>query len=294
MAVVIAEHELMHSCRVLFGTETTITRAFLEYLQPSGIKCAYRKKALETHPDVIARQCACNGHQSSDLFRAVQQAYENLKGYMEAREQGFTFRVAPRRVHPTPTQTKPSARAKRSTSTGYQWHTSKNESATQRKSAPRPGASRKTDPSPNRFRSQTQNAQIPARPLLFGHFLYYTGITDWQTIIKAIVWQRTERPKIGELAKKYGWLSNHDILHILRRRNLSDSFGKSAVNMGFINDNQLRILLFHQKRMQKKFGQYFVQNNLLTPFELQSLVSKFYSHNSNIPTERVRSYCNRT
>lgn len=43
--------ELYDACGVLFGPQVDISFEFFRYLQPSGLKDAFRKKALETHPD---------------------------------------------------------------------------------------------------------------------------------------------------------------------------------------------------------------------------------------------------
>ena len=43
--------EISEACEVLFGPEVEASIEFLKYLQPSGLRSAYRKKALETHPD---------------------------------------------------------------------------------------------------------------------------------------------------------------------------------------------------------------------------------------------------
>ena len=51
MATVVAEEELYRSCRIIFGRDLKVSPDFLQYLQLSGIKKAYRKKALEFHPD---------------------------------------------------------------------------------------------------------------------------------------------------------------------------------------------------------------------------------------------------
>ena len=51
MDVIAEEQQLFRSCEILFGSQVSISREFLEYLQPSGLQGAYRKRALETHPD---------------------------------------------------------------------------------------------------------------------------------------------------------------------------------------------------------------------------------------------------
>jgi hypothetical protein len=285
MAAVIAEQELLQSCRVLFGTDKSISRDFLEYIQFSGVKSAYREKALETHPDILGRTNGENTHQNADLFLIVQEAYENLTGYLEARERGFRFHVPLEPVCPDQF---------RSTAAPKAW----SQPHTQRARSPRAGDKTETsgrfgtNSGSDRYNqaysrrcndsSQNPGKQIPSRRLLFGQYLYFCGVANWQTIIAAIVWQRQERPRIGELARNCGWLSSQDILNVLKHRNHSGSFGRSAVDMGLLTKSQLQILLFQQKRLQKKFGQYFIQNKLLTLFELQRLIDHFCSHNTAI------------
>ena len=45
------ETELINACRILFGTHVEVTPEFLRYIQPDGIKNAYRSRARECHPD---------------------------------------------------------------------------------------------------------------------------------------------------------------------------------------------------------------------------------------------------
>ena len=50
----ISRQDLFKACESLFGTEIDISIEFLRYLKPAGVKAAYRKKAMETHPDRAA------------------------------------------------------------------------------------------------------------------------------------------------------------------------------------------------------------------------------------------------
>ena len=290
MTAVIAEHELFNSCRVLFGAELQVSRNFLEYLQRPGIKSAYRKKALETHPDIlVSRGYAAN---STDLFRHVQQAYENLTAYLDARDHGFRFQAPPRprppqtarpkpKTPPTPSP-RPQPRTTKTSASTDQTRTGKGQPADNyRRTQARPTTAWQTQGVWN-----WSATAIPARKLLFGHFLFYAGVTNWQTIVKALVWQRTGRPRLGEIGRRFGWLNDHDILTVLKRRKLSESFGTSAVALGLLTDNQLRLMLFQQNKLQKKFGEYFVQHHLLTPFQINELATKFTRHNT--PYERGR------
>ena len=69
--------DLLQACATIFGPEIKVSDDFLEYLQPVGIKTAYRKRAFETHPD----RAKTLGSFARDLnmeFIDVRQAYEKL------------------------------------------------------------------------------------------------------------------------------------------------------------------------------------------------------------------------
>lgn len=281
MAVIFAEQELHSACQVLFGTDLHISRGFLDYLQLSGIKTAYRKKALETHPDLISNK-SLRTEEANDLFMAVQQAYESLSSFIGARKQGCIIQpdnTTPHKPHrpANPSQEKKCTKAQ---SDHFQAHRGKTNSKAS-------SASTRQNMTVQRS-GQLHNGPIPDRKLLFGHYLYYAGLANWRTITRALVWQRARRPRIGEIGCSYGWLTSKDILSILKSRALTDSFGKAAVRQGFLTENQLRLLLFQQKRLQKKFGAYFVANNILTETQVNLLVQKFRSHNYNAGSQTTR------
>lgn len=275
MTAVLAEHELFDSCRVLFGADLQVSRAFLEYLQRPGIKSAYRQKALTTHPDILASQQNKAKQQSADLFRIVQQAYEHLTTYLDARDSGFRFpEDATMRRQPQPTR--PATASKPAAYT----HTRSNRSQTGTRANTSQHQENRTTSSARRHRAWEERS-IPSRKLLFGHYLYYAGVTNWQTIIKALVWQRTGRPRLGEIGRRFGWLTDQDILTILKRRKLSESFGASAVTLGILTDKQVRLMVFQQNRLQRKIGDYYLQHKLLSPLQLNELATHFVRHNTS-------------
>ena len=47
----VTKKDLFKACESLFGTDIDASVDFLRYLKPDGVKAAYRKRALETHPD---------------------------------------------------------------------------------------------------------------------------------------------------------------------------------------------------------------------------------------------------
>lgn len=290
MTAVLAEHELFDSCRVLFGSELQITRAFLEYLQRPGIKTAYRQKALETHPDILARQGEKAAKHGTDLFRGVQQAYEHLTTYLDARDSGFRFQtpISLRAARPAASR----ATAKPSPPTqARSWSTGPANRA-QSARGPGPGFRQSQSSRPTaawQTGQASRAAAIPARKLLFGHYLYYAGATNWQTIIKALVWQRTGRPRLGEIGRRFGWLTDQDILTILKKRKLSEPFGASAVSLGLLTDKQLCLMIFQQNKLQKKFGEYFIQHKLLSPLQINELANRFTRHNTTHTPNRYSS-----
>ena len=60
MAQIVAEEELYRSCHILFGKDLKVSQDFLQYIQLSGIKKAYRKKALEIHEQAIVIDTHCD------------------------------------------------------------------------------------------------------------------------------------------------------------------------------------------------------------------------------------------
>ncbi|QEM69302.1 J domain-containing protein [Geobacter sp. FeAm09] len=77
------ETQLMDACRILFPT-AEVTRDFLCYIQPEGLKNAYRNRARECHPD------ACGGvgdpFRRTELFRRSVEAYKLLSDYLKTRK----------------------------------------------------------------------------------------------------------------------------------------------------------------------------------------------------------------
>ncbi|MDH5299607.1 MAG: J domain-containing protein [Desulfobulbaceae bacterium] len=294
MALVLAENKLFHACRVLFGSELAITRDFLEYLQSSGLKTAYRKRALETHPDRVAALGIDDQGHDSDLFRQVQSAYENLSTYLDAREKGVIL---------MPTATAPNFRgqgfAHPPTNGGHAWQQGnrRTDSASDFRKKWQAGQQQRS----NNGRPCADNPQwnidsrfegnLPNRELRLGHFLYYAGLISWRQIIQALVWQRTQRPRLGELGRRYGWLNDADVLAVLQARRPPQLFGQTAVSLGLFTEKQLQTLIWRQKFLQRKIGQFFVEEAILPLEELQKLIRLHQEHNSKVSRSgRFSSY----
>lgn len=94
------ETKLINACRILFGPDVEVTREFLCYLQPEGVRNAYRKRARQCHPDALAAGSSQANH--TELFRRSVEAYEVLNGFLRDRKTVIPLRVAGTRRAPTP------------------------------------------------------------------------------------------------------------------------------------------------------------------------------------------------
>jgi len=280
MEYIIEEQQLFQSCQVLFGSQLKISREFLEYLQPSGLKGAYRRRAMETHPDALmAAPPLSSALVGNDHFHRVQQAYEQLSSYLQMKDR----RPLPPRGNPPPPFT-PGRADGSPWATGNKGHQTFSSRPAGRP-AGQPTCGRQTGWAPDY--SPTDNlydGPLPQRPLLFGHFLYYSGLANWRTIARILTWQRSERPRLGELGQRFGMLRPTDISAILQEKIPLQTFGQTARNLGLLNEAQVRLLLGQQQRLQKKFGTILLEKNLVDRFELQALLRQFERHNATVLT----------
>lgn len=280
MALMLAEHELFDACRVLFGTDLNITRDFLEYLQASGLKTAYRKRALETHPDRIAALGISVQQDNNDLFRQVQTAYEDLTSYLDARRKGVI-------IKPSATSQNRWQYANNGTTRNSN-HTRSSSSRTQKQQTHRQRTHSKSytkQPHPDTDRWNIDgrfSGIIPERELRLGHYLYYSGLISWRQIIQALVWQRANRPRLGQLGLRFGWLDNTDILNVLRSRKNPEPFGEAAVNLGLLTEQQLNTLIWRQKSLQRRIGEFFVEENIIATEKLAAMIRLHQQHNAKI------------
>ena len=235
--------QLLHHCSVLFGDHLELSDDFLHYVQLSGIKCAFRRRVKETHPDLAAGRGERVGECSLEEFFAVRRSYETLSSFIAARID---------RHQPAAAAT-PSCRP---------W---------QRAAAEWP-AEPETGPPPL--------AGLPGRQLRLGDFLYHLGLVSWKEIIDALVWQKASRPRLGELGCRFGWLHKDDIGAIFQARHPGQLFGDTAVRLGILAGRQRDSLLFHQKIRQPKLGGFFIQNGQLSEVEMTRCITLMRRHNS--------------
>jgi len=264
------QQQLFQSCEILFGTDLHISREFLEYLQFSGLKGAYRKRAMETHPDRLIGTGRSGWQEVNENFHTIHRAYKNLFHFLKAKEN------RPQKTDSYPSRTGAACCPSHTYPRQQFAHTSSPEKDRQ------PGASAWNSAKSSGC-SSTESlycGPLPHRRLLFGHFLYYSGLASWQTITRILTWQRIDRPRLGELGHRYGMLNQEDITLILQNKIPFQTFGQTAERMGMLRADQIQALLFQQQRLQKKFGTILLEKNLITPNELHELLELFKQHNA--------------
>ena len=69
--------ELFDACGILFGPDIHISIDFINYLRPEGLKAAYRKRVLDTHPDRAAITGKNTAWMEADFIK-VNLAYQML------------------------------------------------------------------------------------------------------------------------------------------------------------------------------------------------------------------------
>jgi hypothetical protein len=235
--ITLPEEQLIQSCRILFGPEVNITPQFLGYLQPSGVKTAYRKLVMETHPD-RAYHLGVKEAILEERFKEVHRAYELVFSYI--REPGRYVLTAPRFFY---------------------------------------RAAKTSPPTPPRTRQHFYRGEIPSRRILLGQYLYYAGYISMRQMWDAVIWQRTRRPRLGDLACQFRWLDRDDIKNILRNRRCGELFGEFARRTGLLSFYQLLVLLGRQRSLQPRIGGYFIERRILTARKLDAVEEALQQHN---------------
>jgi len=235
--------ELFDACGILFGPEIEISFDFIRYLKLSGLKAAYRKKALETHPD-RAKALGEEEAKMNEHFVKANLAYEKLSSVIN--DDGLVLLKKELSIKKKNKETFSRQKQK------------------------------------NRDSDYFFTGNLPRRKLLIGQFLYYSGCISWKACINAIVWQRRQRPYIGRIALDWGMLSAKDIHKILMGRNFKEKFGESAIRRGYLTPYKLMALLGKQRRLQPPIGEYFVRHGILTMQKMEEIVAKQHDHNRKV------------
>jgi hypothetical protein len=267
--------EIFEACETIFGPDVNVSIEFLEYLQPIGIKTAYRKRALETHPD-RAKALGSFDRDLNTEFIDVQQAYEKLLLFVETNN-GTAVNAAS--FNGFETRQEPSYQSSEKSSYASSYQNSRQHKGRQKRSPHDPKyAGKKHKSHPDHF----YTGSFPEGSLMIGQFLYYSGLISWRTLIEAICWQRRQRPQIGRIATAWGLISSQDVMRILTIRNLNEKFGECALRNGYISNFELLALVGKQRRLQRPLGEYFITSGILSATDLIKMANKQQLHNLTV------------
>ncbi len=256
------ESELMQACRVLYGPETIVDHHFLRILQPKELKTAYRKRALATHPDFFLSQDGSLSGYSGEQFIAVSEAYQKLNRYLRERAFLDSANLSPKsggrysNASPAPFDFS-NAQGRYSP---FNWNFSFAGKETWQKSG----------------------VVLPRWRLKIGEFLCYSKIIGWNDLACAIAWQRKCRPKIGEIAARWRWVSPQIVQDCIRRKARGEKTGEMLLRHEIITPFQLGMLLRFQAERQPLIGQYFVQRGLVDQCKVTEYLGNLYRHNVSI------------
>ncbi len=137
---------------------------------------------------------------------------------------------------------------------------------------------RPTRSTTGRAYSRTEQGPLPTRPMQFGLYLYYRGLIPFKTLFKALAWQRRQRPAMGQIAIRWGWLNEQDVKQILACRKIGP-FGERAEYLGLLSSLQVRAILLHQRTRQDKLGSYFIEQGLFSHAQINRLLGDLSEHN---------------
>ncbi len=271
LATQITSSDIFQACETIFGPEIKISDDFLECLQPVGIKTAYRKRALETHPD-RAKALGSFARDLNTEFIDVRQAYEKLLLFVETKNERSeraplfnSFRTQQAYSYQSPGRSS--------------YRNTRNHRAGQKKSS-------NDQKHPNKkHKNQSDHfytGSLPKVNLMLGQFLYYSGLISWRMLIEAICWQRRQRPQIGQIAISWGLISPQDVIRILTVRTFNEKFGECALRIGYISSFEHFALVGKQRQLQRPFGEYFVERGILSSGEIIITANKHQLHNLSV------------
>ena len=301
-------------------------------LDNRALKQAYRRRAQATHPDrahLRSTETLC----AHAEFQAVVGAYELLKlvrdGALRVDVPPSTSKPAANKVQPqarsTPVRTARPRPERDATGSGCQsqrapgdrnaggeqthrghssagWRESGDGTATQPRNQ-HDKANAEGNKKQSSFASHTSKfcpqsdhyfeRAIPTRQLPFGQFLYYAGQISWKQLIDALVWQRQQRPPIGQLARRWGMLTEWQVEAVLESRNNSGrydvKFAEYAHEMGYLSASDLTALIGRMRMLQKPIGQYFIEAGVFDATGLAQLLTAHRRHNWRAVQQRARA-----
>jgi hypothetical protein len=233
--------------------------AFLGSLEPAAVRRAYRTLAMASHPD-RARRAGLRGAADGRQFIEASRAYELLMGWL----------LVQRGARPrTSAGARPPAEGKKRAGPDEARRAGRDE-----RKRPRPAAA------PGARGPLFYRGAIPRRPLRLAEYLYYSGRVSWQSMIKAIVWQRSIQPKFGEIARELSRISAQDLWKILGSKLRHEQTGETAQRLRILSSAEVERILRLQRLRHRRIGAYFVEEEKMSGASLSELLRELHRHNA--------------
>ena len=252
--ILLNKSEILSAYRLIFAPSAKADLNALGSIGLEDVKRAYRKMALDVHPDRFASYGEIYQKECTERFIELCNAYEILSRYLSLEEKRFMPDAKVHESAPWPR----TYEGKRRNGSGPFRHSNGNSCG---------------------FSGQQRN--LPRRYLRFGEFLYHSSLVSWKALVRALVWQSKQRPRIGEIAMRWHWLNESQTHIILGDRHPGERLGEALLRHQIISPFQLRVLINYQRRLQSPIGQYFVNEGFLREDEIKYLLELHRSHNLN-------------
>ena len=119
--------------------------------------------------------------------------------------------------------------------------------------------------------------------MIFGEYLVEQSIIREKDLARALEIQKTDRVPLGQLAMQKGLIDNKQLFRILSRQRKPEeknkSFGKLAVAMEYLSQEQVETLLERQTHTNRLLGEILVSQGWVSQMELIKALKKFRSQN---------------
>ncbi|HVO38603.1 MAG TPA: hypothetical protein VMV03_06185 [Spirochaetia bacterium] len=275
------DSKLLEACVVLLGPQARRAgKALLAQLTVAMVRSAFRRLALQTHPDMTGTS------RTGTRFIEASRAYELLMAFLLARgRHAEETRAEPRR--PAAPQARPSSGP---AATQQEAGTANGRAANERPSEGQAQGARAAGPQPHRTREIFYGGPLPRRRLRLAEFLYYSGRISWQTLISALVWQRSSRPRFLELARQLRAVEGMDVIRVLRARAGHERTGETAYRLRLLSVEDVARILRIQRARQRPIGRYFIEHTIMTNEDITEFLRELFRHNAlcGLPASRQR------
>lgn len=119
--------------------------------------------------------------------------------------------------------------------------------------------------------------------MIFGEYLVEQNIIRENDLVRALAIQKTDRVPLGQLAMQNGLIDNKKLFRILSRQRKPEeknkSFGKLAVAMEYLSQEQVETLLERQVHTNRLLGEILVSQGWVSQMDLIKALKNFRSLN---------------